>query len=236
MTTAETAKVVVDGDEIVNLLLASLLTEDALVKIEAFDGEVNEDVQLVTAPPCIAESLQVNDENIRRLPEIELLAGPPVFLAARTIPHVLLGQHLRLLKLVQTLLEGDALLLTRHAGLPLLFQDRISELFRFRKGLLASSIVITVRVFAKDHVPGLLGPIDDDTLAETNKGAAGNVVFGRWLGCNVDNIVRLLLAVSHFFVATLVALPAVHLIALGLAASASDLVVALSSVGLGLVR
>ncbi|GKT43675.1 uncharacterized protein ColSpa_03856 [Colletotrichum spaethianum] len=120
--------------------------------------------------------------------------------------------------------------------LALLLQGGVSELLHVAKRLLATVVLRIARLLAENQVPGLLAPVDDDALAEANKRAAANVVQGRRLRLDVDNLEGLLLARAHVLVATLAALLAVRLVALvELAAGAANFVVASAPGRLGLV-
>lgn len=50
------------------------------------DGKVHHSVQLVPPTAVVRETLQVNDQNARQRPQVELLGGLLVFLARWAIP------------------------------------------------------------------------------------------------------------------------------------------------------
>lgn len=100
---------IVNADEVVYLALTILFLDDSCRKIKGLNGEVDHDVQLLSTPARVAETLEMHHEDIRRLPQGQLLAGLPVLLTARAVPHVLLGKDLGSLELVQALFERKAL-------------------------------------------------------------------------------------------------------------------------------
>lgn len=119
----------------------------------------------------------MHNENVRRLPQVELFACTAMFLAARAIPCILLGQNFSLLELVQTLLQRDALGTASLALFPLQLHVWIAQTLKVVERGTSTQIVVTVICIAEDTVPGIAVPFDNDTLSETNKGA-GHIVRG----------------------------------------------------------
>src|SRR5690349_8274363 len=103
-------------------------------------------------------------EDIRRLPQIELLACAAVFLASWAVPHVLLREDLGSLELVLAFLQSDALILTTLAS-PLSKLERIVvDCLNVRVCLGALSGVVTPPNVAEHHLPGLFVPVDDEAF------------------------------------------------------------------------
>jgi hypothetical protein len=134
------------------------------------------------------ESLQVAHEDIRRLPEIKLLAGSSVFLTPRAIPHVLLREDFGPLELVEAIIQRDAGAAPGDSGLTLHLEGNILKLLGVRVRFGAAVIAVVPGVETKDHVPSLLTPIDNKALAKMDKSAVINKRRNLRLGRDIRHL------------------------------------------------
>lgn len=105
MTTAHCARMAINSDEIIFERLAIVGAIDTITQVQIVQRENNLGVEF---PPHTSEALQMNDQDVRSHPELELLARLAEVLAAGTVPSVVLTENLSLAELVETLVEGDA--------------------------------------------------------------------------------------------------------------------------------
>jgi hypothetical protein len=64
----------------------------SVLQVQPLYWEIDKCVNLVPQRAAIAESLQVDDEDVGGLPEVEFLGSLLMFLASRTIPKIVLAK------------------------------------------------------------------------------------------------------------------------------------------------
>lgn len=81
------ASIVIDqGIQLINLTLGAFLVGDIICQIQVMNGEIDEGFQLVLCRTAKGEPLKMNNQNLRKPPQVQLLAGLPLLLASRTVP------------------------------------------------------------------------------------------------------------------------------------------------------
>ena len=169
---AKATHVIIDGDEVVYFLLAVFLLQNSLGDIETFNREVDRDIDLVATGPAAAEPFEMDYKDVGRLPKIELLGRASVLFASGTVPFIILGQDLILLKLLQAVVQADAPVRTVLPGLALSFELRVLEDIQIQKRWAAYGRrpSIAARLLAaKNDIPRGRIPVNQDALAETDQ-------------------------------------------------------------------
>ena len=88
VTTTKASPVIINGDEVVDLLLAFLRFDDSCCEVKVIDWEVHKDVEFVPTGAARTEALEMHDENIRCLPQLKLFRGSLVLLTPGAVPCV----------------------------------------------------------------------------------------------------------------------------------------------------
>jgi hypothetical protein len=114
-------------------------------KIETFDREVDEIVDLIAKRTTVAEALKVYSEDVGDLPKVEFLCSLLVFLATRTVPQIIFTQLLLLRELGQAVIQRYALVLRFCSCLPGLHEFRMQESFE----LFPPGVHVAIRVAKK---------------------------------------------------------------------------------------
>mmetsp|Transcript_28255 Transcript_28255/g.91092 ORF Transcript_28255/g.91092 Transcript_28255/m.91092 type:complete len:427 (+) Transcript_28255:59-1339(+) len=114
VSAAHAAGVLGDGEEVVVRAGFVGAGEDVRREIEVFDGEVDEVVELLAVDEVhvlgVLEALEVEDEDLGRRPEVELLEGPRVLLALGAVPLLRLPELLALREGPEAVRDVDAVL------------------------------------------------------------------------------------------------------------------------------
>ena len=93
VTAAQAAHVVAHGDQIVLGVDFLRRIENELRQVEIVDRTVDEQIELVAIVPRVVEALELDDENLRQKPDVDLLRGVLQLFALRTVPLVVVGQR-----------------------------------------------------------------------------------------------------------------------------------------------
>ena len=171
MTSPETTVMVIHGEKIIDQTLPWLRVFNPAVHIQTFHREVHKNIQLVAEPAAGTESFQVHNENIRRLPEFKFLTGTAMLFATRTVPRIIFGQNLFLVKLVKTFVECHTLLLSCLAKSTTLGQLWIRDVFDICPCGRSAKRVLFFGVSAKESIMGLVVPIQYNTLTRADQRA-----------------------------------------------------------------
>ena len=93
VTAAEAAHVVAHGDEIVLGVDFLRGIENELRQIEIVDRTVDEQIELVAIVSRVVEPLELDDENLRQKPDVDLLRGVLQLFTFRTVPLVVVRER-----------------------------------------------------------------------------------------------------------------------------------------------
>mmetsp|Transcript_26356 Transcript_26356/g.105504 ORF Transcript_26356/g.105504 Transcript_26356/m.105504 type:complete len:334 (-) Transcript_26356:1162-2163(-) len=109
---AEAARVLRDGEEVVTRVCGRGGREDVVREVEVLEREVDEVVEFLAVDEVhvlrVLEALEVDDEDVGRRPEVELLEGARVLLALAAEPLLGLAELLALGELGEAVHDVDA--------------------------------------------------------------------------------------------------------------------------------
>lgn len=109
VTRPGTARMVVDRKEVVGQTFTFFMLLHAARHIQAFNGERDTLLQLFRwLVAGSGEALEMDYENIRCLPDVDLFRGMTMLLASGTIPRIAPRELFFLFKQVQTFFEGQS--------------------------------------------------------------------------------------------------------------------------------
>ena len=94
VSTAETAHVIADSDEIVFRVGLLVCVEHELRQIEICQWTIDEKIDLVAVVTRVVESFQLDDEDLRQEPQVDLLRSFLQHFARGTEPEIVVGQNL----------------------------------------------------------------------------------------------------------------------------------------------
>ena len=93
MSTAQSAHVITDGDQIVFRIDFFRRIENELRQIQVVQRTIDEQIDLVAIVSRVIETFQLNDEHFRQKPQIDFLRGVFQLFTFRTIPLIVVGQR-----------------------------------------------------------------------------------------------------------------------------------------------